>query len=127
MGGVQTSVSAVAHYTNDLKKDGVITAAEKETLQSCAGESGILKPLTYEVLLSYYTDEDEKTWLDITLVDEDGNPVPYENFQLTLPDGTVVEGDLDSIGNSKIEITGAVPGDYQISFPDLDTEGWVRI
>jgi parallel beta-helix repeat protein len=120
-------VCAVAHYTNDLKKDGVITGAEKETLQSCAGESGIVKPPTYEVLLSYYTDEDEKTWLDITLVDEDGNPVPSEHFELTLPSGTVVEGDLDSNGNSKIEITGAVPGDYQVSFPSLDTEGLVKI
>jgi hypothetical protein len=120
-------VSSVAHYTNDLKKGGDITGKEKGAIQSCAGESGILKPLTYEVLLIYYTDEDEKTWLDITLVDRDDNPVPYEHFELTLPGGTVVEGDLDSNGNARSEITGAVPGDYQISFPGLDTEGWVRI
>jgi hypothetical protein len=53
--------------------------------------------------------------------------VPDEHFELTLPGGTVVEGDLDSNGNAKREITGTGLGDYQISFPDLDTEGWVSI
>jgi hypothetical protein len=85
------------------------------------------KPENYEIQAVVYTDEEEKTWIDIRLVDRDDNPVPYEDFQLTLPDGTVVEGDLDSNGNAKIEITEAVPGDYQISFPDLDTEGWLQI
>jgi hypothetical protein len=34
-------VSAVAHYTNDLKKDGVITGKQKGATQSCAGQADI--------------------------------------------------------------------------------------
>ena len=34
-------VSCVAHYTNDLKKDGTITGAQKGAIQSCAGQANI--------------------------------------------------------------------------------------
>jgi hypothetical protein len=34
-------VSCVSHYTNDLKKDGVITGAQKGAIQSCAGGAPI--------------------------------------------------------------------------------------
>ena len=34
-------VSCVAHLTNDLKKDGVITGSEKDAIQSCAGQADI--------------------------------------------------------------------------------------
>lgn len=34
-------VSCVSHYTNSLKKDGVITGAQKGAIQSCAGSANI--------------------------------------------------------------------------------------
>jgi hypothetical protein len=34
-------VSCVSHYTNGLKKDGTITGAEKDSIQSCAGGASI--------------------------------------------------------------------------------------
>ena len=34
-------VSCVAHYTNDLKKNGTITGAQKGAIQSCAGQADI--------------------------------------------------------------------------------------
>jgi hypothetical protein len=34
-------VSCVAHLTNDLKKDGVISGAQKGAIQSCAGQASI--------------------------------------------------------------------------------------
>lgn len=34
-------VSCVSHYTNDLKKDGTITGAQKGAIQSCAGQANI--------------------------------------------------------------------------------------
>jgi len=33
--------SAVSHYTNELKKDGVISGKQKGAIQSCAGQAGI--------------------------------------------------------------------------------------
>jgi PA domain len=34
-------VSCVSHYTNDLKKNGTITGAQKGAIQSCAGQANI--------------------------------------------------------------------------------------
>ena len=65
----------------------------------------------------------EKThWIAIELVDELGKHVPYEDYRITLPDGTIVEGSLDRRGRAKI--TGIDSGTCKISFPTLDQEIW---
>ena len=38
----------------------------------------------------------KKSWIEIQLIDEDGNPVPGEPYKITLPDGTTIaDGTLD--------------------------------
>jgi type VI secretion system secreted protein VgrG len=65
----------------------------------------------------------EKThWIAIELVDELGKHVPYEDYRITLPDGTNVEGCLDQRGRAKI--TGIDSGNCKVSFPNLDQEIW---
>lgn len=61
-------------------------------------------------------------WIAIKLVDELGKGVPYEDYQITLPDGTVVTGSLDKHGLAKI--TGIDSGTCQICFRDLDKTLW---
>lgn len=58
-----------------------------------------------------------KTWVDIQLLDDQGNPVPGEAYRLTLPDGRVIEGRLDDQGLAGVD--GIDPGDCKIEFPDL--------
>ena len=70
-------------------------------------------------------EEDESSWIEIDLVDEDDQPIPSNDYEVILPDGeTVEEGTLDASGQSHISIPE--PGKCEISFPDLDTEGWER-
>ena len=65
----------------------------------------------------------EKThWIAIELVDELGKHVPYEDYRITLPDGTVIEDCLDRRGRAKI--TGIDSGTCKVSFPALDKEIW---
>ena len=62
----------------------------------------------------------EKTWIEIELVDTEGNPVPNERYWILLPDGTSREGRLDSSGRAYVG--GLDPGECDVRFPDLDNE-----
>jgi len=67
---------------------------------------------------------DKTHWIAIELVDELGKHVPYEDYQITLPDGTIIEDSLDRRGHAKI--TGIDPGTCKVSFPNRDAESWRR-
>ncbi len=69
--------------------------------------------------------EKKKSWIEIKLVDEEGQPVPGEEYRVTLPDGqTVAEGTLDEKGFARVE--GIEPGKSKIAFPRLDKSAWKR-
>ncbi len=65
---------------------------------------------------------DKKHWIAIELVDEAGHAVPYEDYRVTLPDGTPVEGSLDKHGRAKI--SGIDSGTCKVAFPNRDAKDW---
>jgi len=67
---------------------------------------------------------DKKHWIEINLVDEDNQPVPFEDFRITLPDGTVVEDSLDKKGRAKI--SGIDSGTCKVCFPNRDARDWSK-
>jgi len=69
-------------------------------------------------------DSEKKSWIEIEMVDEDGKPVPGEEYRVTLPDNTVTGGTLDEKGYAKI--TGIDPGSCKVTFPNLDKEAWEK-
>jgi hypothetical protein len=68
--------------------------------------------------------EQAKDWVEITLVDENGDPVPGEAYRLELPDGSVREGALDAGGKARVE--GIDPGACRVTFSNLDARDWDR-
>ncbi|MBZ4420680.1 carboxypeptidase-like regulatory domain-containing protein [Myxococcus sp. RHSTA-1-4] len=64
----------------------------------------------------------EMTWLAIELKDEEGKPVPYARYVVTLPDGGTREGTLNKNGYARVD--GVNPGQCQVSFPELDGQSW---
>ena len=70
-------------------------------------------------------EEPKKTWIEIRLIGENDEPIPDEPYRIELPDGTVVDGVLDS--NGKARRTGLDPGTCKVTFPDLDQDAWVRV
>lgn len=68
--------------------------------------------------------DSEKTWIEIKLVDEQGDPVPGEKYEVKVPDGTLATGTLDEKGYAKI--SGIDPGTCDISFPNLDKQAWSK-
>ncbi len=65
---------------------------------------------------------DKLTWIEVELVDDDGNPIGSEAYKITLPDGSIRTGNLD--GDGKARFDGIQPGSAQIAFPNLDGREW---
>ena len=66
--------------------------------------------------------KEKKAWIEIILVDMEGNPVPNVQYSITSPSGDTQEGRLNEHGQAgyyKIE-----PGECKITFPDLDKDAW---
>jgi len=68
---------------------------------------------------------DPKHWIEIQLYDEAGDPVPYEEYCITLPDGVEVYGSLDSSGRARVEGIEN-HGTCKVTFPRLDKDSWNR-
>jgi type VI secretion system secreted protein VgrG len=70
-------------------------------------------------------DQQKKThWIEIKLVDEDGKPVPGEEYQIVLPDGgTAASGTLDENGFARVDGIED-PGSCKITFPKRDKQSW---
>ena len=65
-----------------------------------------------------------KTWIEVCLVDMEGNPVGGKHYLIKTPSGAVEEGNLD--GNGRVRLNNLDPGTCVVSFPDLDMEAWER-
>ncbi len=65
--------------------------------------------------------KEKKSWFEIVLVDEAGQPVAGEAYQITLPDGTTLAtGTLDEKGFARVECID--PGQCKVTFPNLDKD-----
>lgn len=62
-------------------------------------------------------DEPEKAFVGIKLIDEKGNAVVGEQYEVELPDGSVSKGTLGMDGTAKIE--GFEAGQCKVRFPKL--------
>jgi len=61
---------------------------------------------------------EEKTgWINIKLVDEKGNAVAGEAYEIVLPEGTLAKGTLDIDGTAKVK--GFDAGNCIVRFPQL--------
>lgn len=65
-------------------------------------------------------DKKKKSWIEIELKDDDGNPVAGEPYRVEVPDGSLAEGTLDEKGFARVE--GIDPGNCVVSFPRRDEE-----
>jgi len=65
-----------------------------------------------------------KTWVELRLVDMEGNPVSRKRYVIQTPSGALEEGNLDSSG--RVRLNNIDPGSCIFTFPDLDLEAWER-
>ena len=62
--------------------------------------------------------EQRTSWIEIKLIDEESSPIMGEKYRIVLPDGSIMEGQLDSDGKARIERIN--PGTCKVSFPELN-------
>lgn len=68
----------------------------------------------------------ETTFVEISLVDEFGDPVPSERCEIILPNGRKITRTTNAQG--LIRVAGiAPPGSCQVNFVDIDAAAWERI
>jgi len=70
-------------------------------------------------------EEEEKSWIEIELVDENDQPVAGETYQIELPDGSIATGRTDEKGLARV--SGIDPGTCKITFTNLDKDAWEKI
>lgn len=90
----------------------------------CAERDVWLERMVLTVELEDEAPEYLDAFLEIELVDEKGNPIPNEAYEVTAPDGTLLTGAVDDKGKARVE--PIVPGLCQVRFPGLDHEEWDR-
>ncbi len=56
-----------------------------------------------------------KDWIEIQLLNDEGEPVPNQKYKLTLADGSTREGELDSEG--KVRLEDIPPGSITVTYP----------
>lgn len=66
-----------------------------------------------------------RTWIEIELIGEDDKPIPGVAYQVALPGGKLVSGQLDDAGMARVEDIPA--GTCMVSFPELDKEAWTPV
>ena len=67
--------------------------------------------------------QNKTSWIEINLVDDEGDPVAGERYRVTLTDGTTIaEGTTDEKGFAKV--TNIDPGSCKITFPNIDGRAW---
>ncbi|MBP1691697.1 MAG: hypothetical protein H6Q32_1049 [Bacteroidetes bacterium] len=64
----------------------------------------------------------DKTWIEIELVDNEGNPVPNEPCRLNLPDDSIWEGTTNAEGVVRVDFIDH--GQCEVCFPNLDLNEW---
>jgi hypothetical protein len=112
--GAQSAVSAAKPAQSGTAS--MLRGLGSGSLQNAAG----LRPENAPVVVS----PGKTSWVEIALVDEQGNPVAGEQYQIVVPDGSAVEGPLDAKGLARVE--GIDPGNCKITFPNLDKSTWRR-
>jgi len=65
-------------------------------------------------------------WIEIELVGEDDEPIPWEEYAVVLPWQETVTGYLDGDGFARLQGLKS-GGQCMVCFPRLDKEAWEKI
>jgi hypothetical protein len=70
----------------------------------------------------------KKVVIELVLVDEDGDYVPNQPFEITVTGlDAPVSGTLDQWGRAEVEIEGVDPGPCKVCFTELDQDAWEEL
>jgi hypothetical protein len=114
-GGIQESRALRARVGDALREGRLIAYRREEVVYAVPVQQIDDKPRQVQKT-------EQKTWVGIQLVDDDGNPVKFKKYRITLPDNSVTEGMLDENGFARVN--GIDAGSCKVEFPDFDGASW---
>ncbi|MBI4586171.1 MAG: carboxypeptidase regulatory-like domain-containing protein [Planctomycetes bacterium] len=106
----------------DVADPGEVAKVKADQIEAQKGKYGSTPAKPHKPPKNEEEKKVKNSWIEIELVDEDGQPVPGLKYRVTLPDDSVAEGTLDGKGFARIE--GIPAGNCKITFPDLDKDAW---
>ena len=106
----------------DVADPGEVEKIKTEQRQTQTGKYGSAKVQPHKPPQTEEEKQKKTSWIEIKLLDVDGEPVPGEPYRVTLPDGSVAEGTLDDKGFARIE--SFEPGNCKVTFPRRDKAAW---
>ncbi len=106
----------------DVADPGEVEKIKAEQIQKKAGKYGSAQVKPHKPPATEEEKEKKKSWIEIKLVDVEGQPVPGEPYKVTLPDNSLASGTLDEKGFARIE--GFEPGSCKVTFPNRDKRTW---
>ena len=121
MGSPVGPTEATAAEEADDADPGEVAQVKARQKETRSGKYGSTKSAPFKKA-EHTTTEEEQTWIEVELLDDDDKPVPGERFQIELPDGRTVSGTLDQNGHARVE--GIQPGSCKVTFPNLDKDAW---
>jgi len=105
----------------DVADPGKVDEIKAEQKEAKSGKYGAVSMKPFKASEAEKA-SDKTAWIEVELVDEDGEPVPGVRYRITLPDDSVAEGSLDDKGKARVE--GFKAGNCKVTFPDLDKDAW---
>jgi hypothetical protein len=102
----------------DLADPGEVETVKSVQRETKKGKYGSSKAPAYKPPETAAEKKARKNWIEIELLDEEGEPVAGETYEIALPDGSVASGTLDEKGFAGRRHR-SVP---QVSFPNLDQD-----
>lgn len=123
-GSGATSGSSIALKAVEAPIDADSATPGQDVTYQASPSTG--EPIETERLTTSESEEDERitSWIEIELVDESGQPVANERYEIRGPGGRVHRGRLDRQGQAHVGLSE--PGTCQICFPDLDSAAWEK-
>lgn len=117
--GLQVISCADSHLT---AIQGTFTEAAAAAAEAEAAPAATTTPLQDEEAAAAEAakEPEEKHWIEIELLDDDGKPVANEAYLIELPDGSKVTGRTD--GEGRARLVNIDPGTAKVSFPDLEKD-----
>lgn len=116
------SVSNAAQSLARAAQGGTAVIGPSPGSGALAQAVGVADVSAFGEIPPHVVSPDKTSWIEIELIDETGEPVPDQPYQIVLPDGSTVDGILDETGQARME--GIDPGTCQITFPDMDKGAW---
>jgi len=109
----------------DVANPGEVEKLKAEQRETKSGKYGSVKTQPHQPPQTQEEAEQKRSWIEIEMVGEDGEPIPGVRYEIALPDETVVTGTLDEKGGARVE--GFEPGACKVCFPELDEEAWEKL